>query len=181
MDNRPHAVLPPGEGAEGGNVRHHPLPVCVIEARSQRAASGKARPLGVAEVDNHQIGRLERVSRDGGGGRNLRQIAADLMGQRLQSGIMVFAHQIVKDRPGDQRQLMLFQRRAQAARVGGQVAPRAELDAAIAGLRRLLQHGSPCGKVRVFRVIHAPAAGGVGDRIGHVGFLLSQGMPLSIE
>lgn len=181
MNNRPHTVLPPGEGAEGGNVRHHPLPVLVIEARSQRAASGKSRPLGVAEVDNHQIGRLERVPRDRFGGRNLRQIAAYLMGQRLQSGVMGLAHQIVKDRPGDQRQLMLVQRRAQAGRVGGQVAPRAELDAAIPGLRRLLQHGSPGGKVRVFRVIHTPAAGGVGDRMCHVGFLFSQGMPLSIE
>ncbi len=40
---------------------HHALPVFAIEARSQRAAPGKARPF-VAEVDNHQIGRLERAA-----------------------------------------------------------------------------------------------------------------------
>ena len=39
MDNRPHTVLLPGEGAKGDNVLHHALPVFVIEARSQRAAA----------------------------------------------------------------------------------------------------------------------------------------------
>ncbi|EJK91163.1 hypothetical protein UUU_19940 [Klebsiella pneumoniae subsp. pneumoniae DSM 30104 = JCM 1662 = NBRC 14940] len=171
MDNRPHTVLLPGEGAKGDNVLHHALPVFVIEARSQRAAPGKARPFGVAEVDNHQIGRLERAARDRFGSGYLRQIAADLMGQRHQGGEMGLAHQIVKDRAGDQRQLMLLQRRAQAGRIAGEITPGAELNAAIASLRRLLQHGSPGREVRVFRVIDAPAAGGVSDRMYHVGFL----------
>ena len=163
MDNRPHTVLLPGEGAEGGNVRHHALPVFVIKTWSERAAPGKARPFRVAEINNYQVRRLNRMPWRGFGGRNLRQIAADLMGQRHQGGEMGLADQIVKDRTGHQRQLMLLQRRAQAGRVGGQVAPGPKLNAAIAGLRRLLQHGSPGGKVRVFRVIHAPAAGGIGD------------------
>ena len=34
---------------------------------------------------------------------------------------MGLAHQIVKDRAGDQRQLMLLQRRAQAGRIGGEI------------------------------------------------------------
>ena len=84
---------------------------------------------------------------------------------------MGLAHQIVKDRGGDQRQLMLLQRRAQAGRIGGEITPGAELNAAIASLRRLLQYGSPGREVRVFRVIDAPAAGGVSDRMYHVGFL----------
>lgn len=160
---------------------HHALPVFVIEARSQRAAPGKARPFGVAEVDNHQIGRLERAARDRFGSGYLRQIAADLMGQHHQGGEMGLAHQIVKDRAGDQRQLMLLQRRAQAGRIGGEITPGAELNAAIASLRRLLQYGSPGREVRVFRVIDAPAAGALA-----IGCIMSasffiQGMPLSIE
>ncbi len=74
---------------------------------------------------------------------------------------------------------MLLQRRAQAGRIGGEITPWAELNAAIASLRRLLQYGSPGREVRVFRVIDAPAAGGVSDRMYHVGFLFIQGMPLS--
>lgn len=89
------------------------------------------------------------------------------MSQGQQALNVRLADQIVKNRAGHQRQAMLLQRGTQRLALRRQIAPRPQLDAAVAGRRRFLQNRGIGRQMGVVRIIHAPTAGRIGDRQSH--------------
>ncbi len=118
------------------DVAYHALPVAVGQAFCLVVLTGKARALGVTEVDNYQIRRRKVIAVRFAGGRDFGQAAAQSVGQGDHRREVSCAHQVIENRTRNNRQTVLIQLLRQPRRVGGQVAPRAKFDGRIARLRR---------------------------------------------